>query len=212
MNTSSPSTSILRFSLAFYLGCFNDLKQKLPFLSLPYTPGNSPVQWKGFLGPASYGYSLHLMIKWKKNALVVELEHLSLEHGWAMIWVIQTYLIVVQTSLPPTEILLAFPTPVSPSWRHWGNSSIYLFVSALGMLNSNPKKHNWCSEQLIPVCMWRKGDFPHQQAVLRHQLDVWQVDSILTLSIQRKHQIPKLRVSVLKDIPPPPQLSCQLQA
>ena len=80
MNTSSPSTSILRFPLAFYLGCFNDFKQKLPFLSLPYNPGNSPVS------RVSKSSKLWLLPPFddkmeKKNALLVELKHLSLEHG-----------------------------------------------------------------------------------------------------------------------------------
>lgn len=78
---------------------------------------------------------------------------MSLEHCWAMIWVVQVSLIMVQIPLPPTKSYCSFLIPLLPNFRHWVNPTICFFVSASEMLNSNYEKKNiFCSLLSIFPC------------------------------------------------------------
>lgn len=69
------------------------------------------------------------------------------------------------------------------------------------------------SKILLTQCQHAVGVSPHQQTSLRHQLGVLQVNSTLTLSAWRGHQIPQpTRSSSTSDASHKPGLSHRLQA
>lgn len=83
------------------------------------------------------------MIKRKKNSGLIELEHLSLLNIFEL-WFELFKLLTLQFRLPclPLNLTTAPPyTPLLPNLRHWENSTIYFFVSASEMLNSNCENH-----------------------------------------------------------------------
>ena len=53
-----------------------------------------------------------------------------------------------------------------------------------------------------PIPMLRAGRLPHTQAILGHKLSVLQLNSTLTLPIQRQHRIPKAEGSILQTATP----------